>query len=106
MDAQLRALASPRRRRILELVRERELAAGELAAHFDVTRPAVSQDLALLRAAGLLAERRSGTRRLYRADGAGLAGLKEFVDRFWATSLERLRVEAEAETARRARRPR
>ena len=101
MDAQLRALAAPRRRQILELVRERELAAGEIAAHFDVTRPAISQHLTLLREAGLVAERRSGTRRLYRADNAGLAGLKEFVDRFWATGLERLKDTAEAEAARR-----
>ena len=101
MDAQLRALAAPRRRQILELVRERELAAGEIAAHFDVTRPAVSQHLALLREAGLLAERRVGTRRLYRADSTGLAGLKQFVDRFWAAGLERLKDEAEAEASRR-----
>jgi DNA-binding transcriptional ArsR family regulator len=102
MDAQLRALAGPRRRQILELVRDRELAAGEIAAHFDVTRPAVSQHLAVLRDAGLVAERRDGTRRLYRADAAGLAGLKQFVDRFWATGLDRLKDEAEAEWARRA----
>jgi DNA-binding transcriptional ArsR family regulator len=102
MDAQLRALAGPRRRQILELVRDRELAAGEIASHFDVTRPAVSQHLAVLKDAGLVAERREGTRRLYRADAAGLAGLKQFVDRFWATGLDRLKDEAEAEWARRA----
>ena len=101
MDAQLRALAGTKRRQILELVRDHELSAGEIAAHFDVTRPAVSQHLAVLRDAGLVAERRSGTRRLYRADSAGLAGLKQFVDRFWATGLDRLRTEAEAEAARR-----
>jgi DNA-binding transcriptional ArsR family regulator len=101
MDAQLRALAGPRRRQILELVRDRELAAGEIAAHFDVTRPAVSQHLAVLKDAGLIAERRDGTRRLYRADGAGLLGLKQFVDRFWGAGLDRLKDEAEAEWARR-----
>jgi DNA-binding transcriptional ArsR family regulator len=63
MDAQLRALAGPKRRQILELVRERELSAGEIASHFAVTRPAVSQHLAVLREAGLVAERRAGTRR-------------------------------------------
>src|ERR687887_1713003 len=83
MDAQLRALAGPRRREILELVRDRELSAGEIAAHFDVTRPAVSQHLTVLRESGLVAERRDGTRRLYRAKSAGLVGLKQFVDRFW-----------------------
>jgi DNA-binding transcriptional ArsR family regulator len=102
MEAQLRALAGPRRREILELVRERELSAGEIAAHFDVTRPAVSQHLAVLREAELVTERRAGTRRLYRADTAGLVGLKQFVDRFWATGLDRLRHEAEAEASRRA----
>jgi DNA-binding transcriptional ArsR family regulator len=101
MDAQLRALAGPRRREILELVRDRELAAGEIAAHFDVTRPAVSQHLAVLKEAGLVAERREGTRRLYRADGAALAGLKQFVDRFWTVGLDRLKDEAEAEWGRR-----
>jgi DNA-binding transcriptional ArsR family regulator len=103
MDAQLRALAGARRREILELVRERELSAGEIASHFDVTRPAVSQHLAVLRQAGLVAERRAGTRRLYRADIAGLIGLKQFVDRFWATGLGRLKHEVEAEASRRAR---
>src|SRR5215813_10035898 len=101
MEAALKAIAAPRRREILTLVRDRELAAGEIAAHFDVTRPAVSQHLTLLKEAGLLAERRAGTRRLYRADSAGLTGLKQFVDRFWATGLERLREEAEAQAARR-----
>jgi DNA-binding transcriptional ArsR family regulator len=103
MDAQLRALAGPRRRQILELVRERELSAGEIAAHFTVTRPAVSQHLAVLRDAGLVAERRAGTRRFYRADRTGLVGLRQFVDRFWAAGLDRLKHEAEAEASRRAR---
>src|SRR3954463_11744307 len=101
MEAQLRALAGLRRRQILELVRERELSAGEIAAHFAVTRPAISQHLALLREAGLLAERRAGTRRFYRADPSGLVGLKQFVDRFWATGLDRLKHEAAAEASRR-----
>jgi DNA-binding transcriptional ArsR family regulator len=103
MDAQLRALAGPKRRQILELVRERELSAGEIASHFAVTRPAVSQHLAVLREAGLVAERRAGTRRFYRADPTGLVGLKQFVDRFWATGLDRLKHEAESEASRRAR---
>ena len=103
MDAQQRARAGPRRREILELVRDRELSAGEIAAHFDVTRPAVSQHLTVLRESGLVVERRDGTRRLYRADSAGLVGLKQFVDRFWDTGLERLKQEAETEASRRAR---
>jgi DNA-binding transcriptional ArsR family regulator len=100
VNPQIRALASGRRRQILELVRDRELAAGEIAANFDVTRPAVSQDLTVLKAAGLISERRDGARRLYRADAAGLLGLKQFVDRFWATGLTRIKSEAELEWAR------
>jgi DNA-binding transcriptional ArsR family regulator len=106
VDDQVRALAEPRRRQILELVRDEELAAGEIAAHFAVTRPAISQHLTVLKAAGLLVERRDGARRLYRADPAGLLGLKQFVDRFWATGLARLKAEAESEAAHRGSRPR
>jgi DNA-binding transcriptional ArsR family regulator len=104
VEEQLRALAGPRRRQILELVRDRELSAGQIAAHFDVTRPAISQHLTVLKSAGLVAERRDGTRRLYRANPAGLAGLKQFIDRFWATGLARLKTEAEAEAERPGRR--
>jgi DNA-binding transcriptional ArsR family regulator len=69
MDATLQAIADPRRGAILALVRDRELPAGEIANRFDVTRPAISQHLAVLREAGLVSERRDGTRRLYRAPG-------------------------------------
>jgi DNA-binding transcriptional ArsR family regulator len=100
VNPQIRALTSARRRQILELVRDRELPAGEIAAHFDVTRPAVSQDLTVLKGAGLISERRDGARRFYRADAAGLLGLKQFVDRFWATGLARIKSEAEVEWAR------
>ena len=73
IDQTLQALAEPRRREILGLLADRELTAGEIAARFDVTRPAVSQHLAVLRAAGLVSERRDGTRRLYRARPAASA---------------------------------
>jgi len=82
-DEALRALAEPRRRAILRLVARDELAAGEIAAAFDVTRTAVSQHLTVLRHAGLLSERRDGTRRLYRARPEGLAGLRKFLDDMW-----------------------
>jgi DNA-binding transcriptional ArsR family regulator len=88
MDEALRALAEPRRRAILRLVAHTELAAGEIAGCFDVTRTAVSQHLTVLKNAGLLTERRVATRRLYRARPDGLAGLREFVDQMWASSLE------------------
>src|SRR5829696_1892534 len=92
----LEALADPRRRRILELVRAAELPAGAIAAEFgDVTRPAISQHLRVLREAGLVAERRDGVRRLYRARAEGLHGVREFLDLFWDERLADLRREAE-----------
>jgi DNA-binding transcriptional ArsR family regulator len=93
----LRALAEPRRRAILRLVAHDELAAGEIAAAFDVTRPAVSQHLTVLRSAGLLSERRVGTRRLYRARPEGLDGLREFLEDMWSASLGVARQLAEAD---------
>lgn len=96
-DEALRALAEPRRRAILRLVARDELAAGEIAAAFDVTRTAVSQHLTVLKNAGLLTERRDGTRRLYRARPEGLAGLRQFLDDTWADSLEVARRLVEAE---------
>ncbi len=95
VDATLKAIAEPRRREILALVRDRELSAGEIAAHFDVTRPAVSQHVAVLKEAGLLSERREGTRRLYRARPEALAELKQFLESFWDERLTRLKNEAE-----------
>ena len=97
MEAALKAIAAPRRRQILSLVRDGELSAGEIAAHFDVTRPAVSQHLTVLKEAGLVTERRNGTRRLYRARPEGLAQLKAFLDEFWSDRLEALKREAERE---------
>jgi DNA-binding transcriptional ArsR family regulator len=96
-DEALRALAEPRRRAILRLAAHDELAAGEIAQAFDVTRTAVSQHLTVLRNAGLLSERRVGTRRLYRARPEGLAGLREFLDDMWSSSLNVARRLAEAD---------
>ncbi len=96
-DEALRALAEPRRRAILRLVAEDELAAGEIAAAFDVTRTAVSQHLTVLKHAGLLSERRDGTRRLYRARPEGLAALRRFLDDMWGHSLDLARRLVEAE---------
>jgi len=95
VEAALKAIVEPRRRQILKLVRDDELSAGEIAAHFDVTRPAVSQHLTILKDAGLVTERRDGTRRLYRARPQGLAELKEFLEEFWDVRLARLKREAE-----------
>lgn len=104
IDLVARAIAAPRRREILSLVREVELSAGEIAAHFDISRPAISQHLTALREAGLLSERRDGTRRLYRARPEPLAGLRDFLNEFWTDRLERLRLAAELEQQRRDKR--
>jgi DNA-binding transcriptional ArsR family regulator len=97
VEAALKAIAAPHRLRILRLVREEELSAGEIAAHFDVTRPAVSQHLTVLKEAGLVNERRNGTRRLYRARPEGLLELRAFLDELWGERLEALKREAERE---------
>jgi DNA-binding transcriptional ArsR family regulator len=96
----LEALAAPRRREILFLTRS-ERSAGEIAAHFaDVSRPAISQHLRVLKEAGLLAERRDGTRRLYRARPEALVDVRAFLEQFWDTRLDALREEAEREENR------
>jgi DNA-binding transcriptional ArsR family regulator len=96
MDAVVRAIAEPRRRDILKLVAARELSAGEIATHFDVTRPAISQHLGVLKTAGLVVERREGTRRLYTARHEGLASLRSYLEEFWDVRLRRLKRAAEA----------
>jgi DNA-binding transcriptional ArsR family regulator len=97
MEAALKAIAEPHRRQILRLVRDGELSAGEIASHFEVTRPAVSQHLTVLKEAGLVRERRNGTKRLYRARPEGLTDLREYLEEFWEPRLEALRQEAERE---------
>ena len=96
MDAALKALAEPRRREILRLVWSRELPATAIAEHFDVTRPAISQHLGVLKEAKLVTERRDGARRLYRANTDTMAELRAFLDDYWTSGLERLRDVAEA----------
>ena len=97
VDAALKALAEPRRREILRLVWSQELPATAVAGHFsDVTRPAISQHLGVLKEAGLVKERRDGTRRLYRADHDEMSKLRDFLDGFWTTRLDRLRDAAES----------
>lgn len=101
MDTALRAIAEPRRRAILRLVWSAERSASDIAGAFpDVTRPAISQHLTVLREAGLVTERRVGTRRLYRADHTTMAELRKWLDAYWTTGLDELRVVAEAEQTR------
>ncbi len=95
MEAVLAALVDPNRRQILRLVHDEELPAGRIASHFDVSRPAISQHLKVLRDAGLVAERREGTRRLYRLRPEGFEDVLHFVEEFWDAGLARLKAEAE-----------
>jgi DNA-binding transcriptional ArsR family regulator len=103
MEEAIRAIAEPNRRRILQLVTAKELSAGEIASRFDITRPAVSQHLSVLREAGLVAERREGTRRLYSLRPEGFVDLRSFLEAFWDEGLERLKEAAEVEEGRRRR---
>jgi DNA-binding transcriptional ArsR family regulator len=100
MDLVLQAIVEPRRREILMLIRAGELASGDIAAHFDVTRPAISQHLQVLTAAGLVSMRKDGTRRLYQARPEGLADLRAFLESFWDDRLLQLKQAAEAEERR------
>jgi DNA-binding transcriptional ArsR family regulator len=100
MEAALKAIAGPRRRQILRLVLDGELSAGEIASQFEITGPAVSQHLGVLKEAGLVSERRNGTRRLYRARPEGLTDLRAFLEEFWGDRLEALKREAEREEQR------
>jgi DNA-binding transcriptional ArsR family regulator len=100
MQAMLRALAEPRRVAILQLVKGRELPSGEIASHFQTTRPAISQHLRVLARAGLLSERRDGTRRLYRIRPEGFEQLRAFLETFWDERLSTLKAVAESEARR------
>ena len=91
----LKAIAEPRRRAILRLVSDTELPAGGIAAYFDISRPAISQHIGVLKEAGLVTERRNGTQRLYRARPEGLIEVRTFLDEFWDDRLEKLKREAE-----------
>ena len=94
------AIAQPKRREILRLLAEGELSAGEVASRFDVTQPAISQHLKVLKQTGLVSERRAGTRRLYSVRAEGLAYLHSFLAEVMPDRLERLKQLAEAEEAR------
>jgi DNA-binding transcriptional ArsR family regulator len=83
----LDALGDPTRRAVLELLRAGERPVGDLAAALPVSRPAVSQHLRVLRGAGLVTERRDGTRRLYRVDPEGLASLRTYLETYWSDVL-------------------
>ena len=89
------ALSNKTRFAIVELARQREMSAGAIAKHFKVTRPAVSQHLRTLRRAGLLCERRVGSKRLYTVREEGFDELAEFIENFWRLRLRKLKLAAE-----------
>jgi len=96
MDETLRAIAEPRRRDILRLVWSEERSAGDIARNFAVSRPAISQHLRVLREAGLVTERRQGTRRFYRAAPERLGELRAYLEAYWDDALRSLKQAAES----------
>lgn len=90
----LQALADPTRRAVLERLRDGPTPVGELADGMPVTRPAVSQHLKVLKDAGLVRERKAGTRRIYSVEVEGLAELRRYLDTFWGDVLEAFQVHA------------
>ena len=96
-ETALDALGDGTRRLILERLRGGPRAVGELAAGLPVSRPAVSQHLRVLKEAGLVTERRNGTRRLYRVDTDGLAEVRDYLESFWTDVLAAFEAAAEAE---------
>ena len=101
----MRAIAEPRRQEILRLVWGQERTAGDVAAHFEISRPAVLKHLRILRETGLVEERHAGTRRLYRTRQDRLAEVREFLESFWDQSLDAVKQAAETDARRRRRRP-
>src|SRR4029453_2281110 len=101
MEAALKAIAQPRRRQILLLVRGGEMTAGEIASHFEGTRPAISQPLTVLKEAGLVAERRHGNKRISRLRPEGVEELRAFIEDMWTERLATPKDEAEGEERRR-----
>ena len=93
----LRALADPTRQTIMERLRQGPSPVGQLAEGLPVSRPAVSQHLRVLKGAGLVSERRIGTRRIYSVELRGLSELRRYLDRFWDDVLGAFKAEAENE---------
>jgi DNA-binding transcriptional ArsR family regulator len=92
----LGALGDPTRRIIFERLAKRPRAVGELARGLPISRPAVSQHLAILKAAGLVTDRADGARRVYRVDPAGVDAIRAWLDQFWDRTLEAFKAEAES----------
>jgi len=96
-EAVLDALGDPTRRRVLELLRDGPRAVVDVAADLPVSRPAVSQHLRVLKGAGLVTERREGTRHLYSIDAEGLATLRTYLESYWQSALAAFKDAADHE---------
>lgn len=100
----LQAIAEPTRFAILQLVHKSEMSAGDIAGNFmAITRPAVSQHIGILKKAGLITERRIGTRRIYRLNPEGFGLIKTLLENFWEPRLEKLKIAAEKEERKKRR---
>ena len=95
----LDALGDWTRRQILEALRGGPRSVGDLAGSLPVSRPAVSQHLRVLKDAGLVRDRKEGTRRIYSVDPQGLSDIRAYFDSFWGEALERFAAEARKESA-------
>jgi DNA-binding transcriptional ArsR family regulator len=96
-DRVLDALGDPTRRTVLKRLRAGARSVGEIADGMDVSRPAVSQHLSVLRAAGLVTDRAEGTRRLYTVDPRGIEAVRGWLDGFWNKTLGAFKAAAERE---------
>jgi len=101
LDAALRALADPSRRAILDEVRGRPRAVGEIADRMELSQQAVSHHLIVLRRAGLVSERREGTRHLFVVQRHGFLAVQHFLDKFWPPRLSALKHAAESAARKR-----
>jgi DNA-binding transcriptional ArsR family regulator len=96
----LDALGDWTRRQIFEALKQGPRSVGELASGLPVSRPAVSQHLRVLKDAGLVSDRKEGTRRVYRVEPVGLARIREYFDSFWGEALDRFAAAADIEAGR------
>jgi len=100
-----RAVADPTRRAVLEYLLGRPHGVNELAEHFDVSRPAISKHLRILKDARVVRERREGRNRIYELNPAGLNALREYFDRFWTQALDAFRQEVEKSAKKQKEKP-
>ena len=93
----LGALGDPTRRAIFEEIAQRPAAVGEIAKQLPVSRPAVSQHLKVLKAAGLVTESAEGTRHIYRLDPRGIGAMRQWLDQYLGEALDAFKAFADAQ---------